>query len=116
MRPHPLLGDCFNAFPNLAKFCEMYALFSCRLGGSPRENRLSWFGHICRNPIDVVVRRSDMVIGNDSTRGRSDMVIGNDITRGRGRLNLTLDVVGKSDMFGLNLNQCLALNRANGVK
>ena len=81
----------------------MYALFSCRLGGSPRENRLSWFGHICRSPIDAVVRRIDMVIGNDSTRGR-------------GRLNLTLDVVVKNDIFGLNLNQHLALNRVNGIK
>ena len=35
-----------------------------------RENRLRWFGHICRRPTDAVVRRSDMIIGNDNTRGR----------------------------------------------
>ena len=29
-----------------------------------RENRLRWFGHICRKPTDVVVKKSDMFISN----------------------------------------------------
>ena len=33
-----------------------------------RKNRLRWFRHICRRPIDAVVRKSDMIIGNDNTR------------------------------------------------
>ena len=32
-----------------------------------RENRLRWFGHICRKPMDAVERRSDMIIGSDHT-------------------------------------------------
>ena len=32
-----------------------------------RENRFKWFGHICRRPIDVIVRRSEMVISSDNT-------------------------------------------------
>ena len=50
------------------------------------ENRLGWFRHICCRPIDVVIRRSDMIIGNDSTRGKR-------------RPNLILDAVVKNDMF-----------------
>ena len=35
-----------------------------------RENRLRWFRHICRRPIDAVVKISYMIIGKDNTRGR----------------------------------------------
>ena len=63
------------------------------------ENRLKWFEHICRRPIDAIVRKSDMIISNDNTRGR-------------GRLKLILGAVVKNDMIGLNLSEHLALNRA----
>ena len=67
------------------------------------RERLRWFGHICRRPIDAVVRRSDTFIGNDSTKGM-------------GRPNLTLDVVVKKDMSGLNLSQHLAIDRSQWRK
>lgn len=45
-----------------------------------RQNRLMWFGHIYRRPIDVVVKRVDrLVLGSNAT--------------GRERPELTLDVV-----------------------
>ena len=68
-----------------------------------RENILRWFGHICRRPIDAVVRRSDMIIGSDNTKGR-------------GRLKLTLDAVVKNDMIDLNLGEHWPLIELNGVK
>ena len=64
-----------------------------------RENRVRWFRHICRRPIDAVVRQSDMIISNDRTKGR-------------GRPNLTLDVVAKNDIFRLNRSQHLTLDIA----
>ena len=64
-----------------------------------RDNRLRWFRRICRRPIDVVIRRSNMIIGNDSTRGR-------------GKSKLTLDVVVKNDMIGLNPSEHLVFDRA----
>ena len=51
------------------------------------------------SPIVVIVRRSNMIIGNDNTRGR-------------GRTNLILDVVVKNDMLGLDFNQYLTIVRA----
>ena len=59
-----------------------------------RENRLRWFGHICRRPTNAVVRRSDMITGSDKTRGR-------------GRPKLILDAVVKKDMVELNLGEPL---------
>ena len=44
------------------------------------------------------------------------MIISNDNTRRRSRPNLTLDVVVKNDMSGLNLNQYLALDRTQWRK
>ena len=43
---------------------------------------------------------------------KSDMIIDSDITRGRGRVKLTLDAVVKNDMIVLNLREHLALDRA----
>ena len=37
-----------------------------------RENRFRWFRHICRRSTDTVVRKSDMIIDSDSTRGMVD--------------------------------------------
>jgi len=34
------------------------------------ENRLRWFGHVERKPIDSVVRRPDQMEDNHITRGR----------------------------------------------
>ena len=62
-----------------------------------RENRLKWYGHVCRRPIDAAVKRSDMIIGSDDTRGRH-------------RLKLTLNAVVKKNI-GLNLTEHLALDR-----
>ena len=64
-----------------------------------RENRPRWYGYVCYRPVDVVVRRSDMVIDSDDTRGK-------------GRPKLTLDAVIKNDMIGLNFSEGLALDRA----
>ena len=55
-----------------------------------------------RTPTDVV-RKNDMIISNDNTRGRS-------------RPKLTLDVVIKEDMIGLNLSEHLAPERAQWYK
>ena len=56
-----------------------------------RENRLGWSRYICRKPMDAVVRRSDMIVGNDDIRGM-------------GRPKLTLYAVVKKDMKILNLS------------
>ena len=63
------------------------------------ENKLRWFGLICRRPADAVLRRNDMIIGSDNTRGK-------------GRPKLTLNVIVKKDMISLNLGEHLALDRA----
>ena len=34
------------------------------------ENRLMWFGHVERRPIDSVVRRVDQIEDSQITRGR----------------------------------------------
>ena len=64
-----------------------------------RENKLRWFGQKCRRPTDVVVRRNNMIIGNDNTRGK-------------GRPKFSMDAVLKKDMIELNLSEHLALDRA----
>ncbi|KAL7217344.1 hypothetical protein ACSBR1_029108 [Camellia fascicularis] len=35
-----------------------------------RENQLRWFGHTQRRPIEVVVKRCDVVTVDESVRGR----------------------------------------------
>ena len=40
-----------------------------------RDNRLWWFGHICRRHTHAVVRRSDMIICSHNTRGRIDLTL-----------------------------------------
>ena len=59
--------------------------------------------HICHRPTNAVVRRSDMIIGNDNTRMR-------------GRSKLTLNAVVKNDMIELNLDEHLALDRTQWRK
>ena len=49
-------------------------------------------------PADIVVRRSDMIIGSDNTKGS-------------GKPKLTLDAVVKNDMIELHLGEHLALDR-----
>ena len=68
-----------------------------------RKNRLRWYRQVYRNPIDAVVRRRNIIIGSDDTRGR-------------GRTKLTFNAVVKNDRIGLNLNEHLALNRAQWRK
>ena len=68
-----------------------------------RDNRFRQFGHICRKPTDVVVRKSDIIIGSDNTRWR-------------GRPKLILDAVVKNDIIGSNLGEHLAFDRAQWLK
>ena len=44
------------------------------------------------------------------------MIIGSDSTKGRGTPKLTLDVIVKKDMIGLNLSEHLAFDRAQWRK
>ena len=60
-----------------------------------RENTL----HICSKPTNAIVRRSNMIISNDITRGRS-------------RAKLKLDAIVKKDMIGLNFSEHLASDKA----
>ena len=53
-------------------------------------------------PIDAVIRRIDMIIDSDDTRGRC-------------RSKLTLDVVVKNDMIGLNLSEHLRAQRPKRI-
>ena len=68
-----------------------------------KENRLRWYGHVCRRPIDMVVRRSDMIIGSDDTRER-------------GRPKLTLDAVVKRIRLDGILVNIWPSTELNGVK
>ena len=63
-----------------------------------RENRLRWFGHIQRKPLDALVRKSDFLT-----------IHGN--ARGRGRPKLTWIEIIKKDITICNLSVNLALNR-----
>ena len=68
-----------------------------------RENRLRWFGHVYRRPVDAVVKRADMIdLGSN--------------TMGRGRPKLTLDTVVRKDMNMLGLSEQVALDRAQWKK
>jgi len=64
-----------------------------------REDRLRWFGHIYRRPLDVVVKKSDMIAVDSRVRGR-------------GRPKLTLDAVLQKDLGLLNLSDEVTLDRA----
>ena len=64
-----------------------------------RENIFRWFGDIYHKSIDVTVRRSDMIVGNNNTRGR-------------GRPKLTLDTVVNKNMIGLNFSEHLANDKS----
>ena len=44
------------------------------------------------------------------------MIIGNDNSRENSRSNLTLDVAVKNDIFGLNLNQHLTIDKTQWFK
>ena len=63
-----------------------------------RENRLRWFGHIQRRPINVPVRKSDVI-----------HIEGND--RGRGRPKLTWIEIIKKDLVWCSLTDIMALDR-----
>ena len=63
-----------------------------------RENRLRWFGHVQRKPLDAPVRKSDLLT-----------IHGN--AKGRGRPKLTLTKIIKKDISICNLSVSLALNR-----
>ena len=68
-----------------------------------RENRLRWFGHVYRRPVDAVVKRADMIdLGSNAM--------------GRGRPKLTLDAVVRKDMNMLGLSEQVALDRAQWKK
>ena len=68
-----------------------------------RENRLRWFSHVQRRPVDAPVRKSDKIV-----------VPG--MVRGRGRPRLTWEYVVQQDMNIYNLNEHIALNRADWRK
>ncbi|KAJ7976901.1 Retrovirus-related Pol polyprotein LINE-1 [Quillaja saponaria] len=63
-----------------------------------RENRLRWFGHIQRRPMDAVVKQGDMV-----------QVPG--VRQGNGRPKLTWGAVIEKDMAVLGINENLVLDR-----
>ncbi|KAJ7946136.1 Retrovirus-related Pol polyprotein LINE-1 [Quillaja saponaria] len=68
-----------------------------------RENRLRWFGHIQRRPMDTVVKQGDMV-----------QVPG--VRRGKGRPKLTWGAVIEKDMAVLGINENLVLDRCEWRK
>ena len=68
-----------------------------------RENRLWWFGHIQRRPLEALVKKSDLLI-----------IYSND--RGRGRLKLTWIEIIKKDITIYNLSADRDLDRAEWKK
>ena len=68
-----------------------------------RENRLRWFGHIQRKPLDASVRKSDLLT-----------IHGN--ARGRGRPKLTWIEIIKKYITSCNLSVSLALDRSEWRK
>ncbi|KAM2067302.1 hypothetical protein ACFX1T_043651 [Malus domestica] len=67
--------------------------------GKMRENRLRWFGHVQRRPIDAPVRRCDY---GTEVQGR----------RGRGRPRKTLEETLRKDLEYLDLTEDMTQNRA----
>ena len=68
-----------------------------------QKNRLRWFGHIQRKPLDAPVSKSDLLT-----------IHGN--ARGRGRPKLTWTKIIKKDITICNLNVDLALNKSEWKK
>ena len=68
-----------------------------------RENRLRWFGHIQRRPIEVVVKKCNIVTIDGSIRRRDT-------------LRLTWANVVNRDMNLLNLTNEMALDRVEWRK
>ena len=62
------------------------------------ENRLRWFGHVERRPVDSVVRRVDQMERSQTTRGR-------------GRPRKTIREVIKKDFEINNLDINMVLDR-----
>lgn len=60
-----------------------------------REQKLRWFDHVY---CDVVIRRSDMITVDDSTKGK-------------GRPKLTLKAIVRKDLSLLNITEHDALDR-----
>ena len=69
------------------------------IGDKLRENRLRWFGHVSRRPIDAPVRKVEMININGSRKGR-------------GRPKKSLKEVIKNDLSSLGLSKEVALDRA----
>ena len=65
-----------------------------------RENRLWWFGHIQRKPLDALIRKNDLLT-----------IHGN--AKDRGRPKLTWIEIIKKDITICNLSVNLALNRVD---
>ena len=64
-----------------------------------RENRLRWFGHVKRRPINAPVRKSELI-----------NIAGN--ARGRGRPKLTWGEVVRQDMSVCGLTEDIAFDRS----
>lgn len=62
------------------------------------ENRLRWFGHVERRPLDFAVSKADQMKRRH-------------IARGRGRLRKTIREVIKKDLVINNLNKSMVLDR-----
>ena len=67
--------------------------------GKMRENRLRWFGHVQRRPIDALVRRCDH---ETEVQGR----------RGRGRPRKTLEETLRKNLEYLDLTKDMTQDRA----
>ncbi|GLS47117.1 hypothetical protein GCM10007884_51210 [Methylobacterium brachythecii] len=65
-----------------------------------RENRLRWFGHVQRRPLDAPVRKCEVLIPDCNTRGR-------------GRPKLTLETLLRKDMMEMNVTEAMAFDRAH---
>ena len=63
-----------------------------------RENRLRWFGHIQRKPLNAPIRKSDLLTIQGNARGRR-------------RPKLTWTEIIKKYITIYNLSASLALNR-----
>ena len=60
-----------------------------------RENRLRWFGHIRRRPVNAVVRKTELIIveGNIKGRGRPKLTWGETVRKDMSVCGLTEDIV-----------------------
>ena len=74
-----------------------------RLGVAPisdklRENRLRWFGYVCRRPVDAPARKVEKINIHGPRKGR-------------GRPKKSLKEVIENDLYFLGLSKEVALNR-----